>query len=101
MDTGIHVIQDGFFALDDELFKERHWSDCRINNTLHHPCKEDFIDFGKIIGLNENRVNKLLKPFLIKQKNVEDLVKKSFLDSDTKSLYLKHYNERLTMLNVI
>jgi serine/threonine-protein kinase HipA len=99
MDTGIHVEEDGFFALDYELFKEWHWSDCRINNTLHHPCKEDFIDFGKKIGINENRVNKLLNPFLIKQKNVESLVKKSFLDNDTKSQYLKHYNERLSMLN--
>jgi serine/threonine-protein kinase HipA len=99
MDTGIHVEEDGFFALDDELFKAWHWSDCRINNTLHHPCKEDFIGFGKKIGVNENRLNKLLTPFLVEQKNVEDLVKKSFLDNDTKSLYLKHYNERLIMLN--
>jgi len=101
MDTRIHVEEDGFFALDDELFKEWHWSDCRIKNTLSHPCKADFIDFGKIIGVNENRVNKLLSLFLIKQKNVEGLVKKSFLDNDTKSQYLKHYNERLTMLNGI
>jgi serine/threonine-protein kinase HipA len=101
MDTGIHVEEEGFFALDDELFKEWHWSDCRIKNTRHHPCREDFIDFGKIIGINENRVNKLLEPFLIKQKNVECLVKNSFLDNDTRSQYLNHYNERLTMLNEI
>ena len=100
LDTGIHVEDDGFFALDDELFKEWHWSDCRINNPLHHPCKKDFIDFGKIIGINENRVNKILNPFLIKQKNVEGLVKKSFLDNDTKSQYLEHYNNRLIMLNI-
>ena len=99
MNTGIHVEEDGFFALDDELFKEWHWSDCRINNTRHHPCKKDFIDFAKIIGINVNRVDKLLEPFLVKQKNVDSLVKKSFLDNDTKSQYLKHYNERLTMLN--
>jgi serine/threonine-protein kinase HipA len=101
LNTRIHVEEEGFFALDDELFKEWHWSDCRINNTLHHPCKEDFIDFGKRTGINMNRVNKLLEPFLIKQKNVEGLVKKSFLDYDTKSQYLSHYNERLAMLNRI
>jgi len=101
MDTRIHVEEDGFFALDNELFKEWNWSDCRINNTLNHPCKEDFIEFGKIIGLNENRVNKLLEPFLKKQNNVETLVNKSFLDNDTKSQYLDHYNERLNMLNEI
>lgn len=101
MDTGIHVEEDSFFALDNDLFKEWHWSQCRINNTEHHPCKEDFIEFGKIIGINEKRVYKLLQPFLIKQNNVEILVKKSFLNTDTKSQYLNHYNERLTMLNAI
>ncbi|MDT8401875.1 MAG: HipA domain-containing protein [Bacteroidales bacterium] len=101
VDTGIHVEEDGFFALDDELFKEWNWSDCRINNTRHHPCKDDFIVFGKKIGLNENRVNKLLEPFLIKQKNVEVLVENSFLDNDTKSQYLTHYYDRLSMLNEI
>jgi serine/threonine-protein kinase HipA len=99
MDTKIHVEEDGFFALDDELFKEWHWSDCRISNTQHHPYKEDFIDFGQKIGLNENRIRKLLEPFLIKNENVEILVRSSFLDEDTKSQYLEHYNNRLTMLN--
>lgn len=99
LDTKIHVEEDGFFALDDELFKEWHWSDCRISNTQHHPCEEDFIDFGQKIGLNENRISKLLEPFLIKNENVEILVRSSFLDEDTKSQYLEHYNNRLTMLN--
>ena len=101
MNTVIHVEEEGYFALDDELFKEWHWSDCRIKNTRHNPCKEDFIVFGKTIGLNEKRVNKLLEPFLTRQKNVELLVKKSFLDNDTRSQYLKHYNDRLSMLNDI
>jgi serine/threonine-protein kinase HipA len=99
MDTRIHVEEDGFFALDNELFKEWHWSDCRINNSAHHPCKEDFIDFGKIIGINEKRIIKILEPFLTKQKNVEVLLKNSFLDEDTKSQYFFHYNDRLKMLN--
>lgn len=99
MDTRIHVEEDGFFALDNELFKESHWSDCRINNTDHHPCKEDFIDFGKTIEINEQRINKILEPFLTKQKKVEVLIKDSFLDEDTKSQYLTHYNDRLKMLN--
>jgi serine/threonine-protein kinase HipA len=101
LDTRIHVEEEGYFALSDELFKEWHWSDCRMNNTLHHPCKEDFLEFGKIIGISERRVNKLLEPFLVKQKTVEVLVKKSFLDEDTKTQYLNHYNERLAMLNSI
>jgi serine/threonine-protein kinase HipA len=101
LDTRIHVEEESFFALTDELFKEWHWSDCRIKNSQHHPCEEDFIEFGKIIGINENRVNKLLEPFLEKQINVENLVKRSFLDEATKVQYMTHYNERLAMLNSI
>lgn len=99
MDTRIHVDEEGFFALSDELFKEWHWSDCRVKNPLHHPCKEDFIVFGIKIGIAENRVSKLLVPFLKEQVEVEDLVRKSFLDKDTKVQYLTHYHERLKMLN--
>ncbi len=99
MNTRIHVEEEGFFALSDELFKEWNWSDCRIRNTQHHPCKADFIDFGKVIGISEKRVNKLLEPFLLKQKGVEDLVRKSFLDGETQAQYLKYYSERLAMLN--
>ncbi len=101
LDTRIHVEEEGFFALSGELFKNWHWSECRIKNTQHHPCKEDFLEFGKKIGISESRVNKLLGPYLLKQKGVEDLVKKSFLDEDTKAQYLNHYDERLAMLNSI
>ncbi len=100
MDTRIHFDEEGFFALTDELFKEWYWSDCRIKNTQHHPCKDDFIKFGKKIGIAENRVNKLLAPFLKKQIGIEVLVKESFLDQDTKVQYISHYNERLEMLNL-
>jgi len=100
MDTRIHVEEDGFFALTD-LFKEWHWSDCRIKSPQHHPCLEDFIEFGKTIGINESRLSKLLEPFLKKQEEVENLVNKSFLDDETKKQYISHYNERLMMLNSI
>ncbi len=98
MNTRIHVEEEGFFALND-LFKEGYWSDCRIKNPQHHPCLEDFVEFGKTIGINESRVNKLLVPFLKKQEEVENLVRRSFLDEETKKQYMSHYDERLIMLN--
>ena len=100
MDTRIHVDEEGFFALSDELFKDGYWSDCRIKNSLHHPCKEDFIQFGEKIGIAEKRVGKLLSPFLKEQAGVGNLVKKSFLDQETREQYLNHYQERLGMLNL-
>ena len=57
------------------------------------------VEFGKTIGINESRINKLLEPFLKKQDEVENLVNKSFLDDETKKQYISHYNERLMMLN--
>jgi hypothetical protein len=70
-----------------------------LGNIEIHPCKEDFIEFGEKIGLAENRVIKLIEPFLKKQVEVENLVKKSFLDKATKEQYLFHHYERLGMLN--
>ena len=56
LDTRIHVNEESPFALDNDLFKEWNWSNCRIQNPDHYPCKEDFIEFGKRIGINEKRV---------------------------------------------
>ena len=101
LDTRIHVDEESPFALEDDLFKEWHWSNCRIQNPDHHPCKEDFIEFGKTIGINESRVIIILAPFLKKQHEVENLINRSFLDKETKNLYRNHYIERLGMLNLV
>lgn len=101
LDTRIHADEESPFALEDDLFKEWHWSNCRIQNPDHHPCKEDFIEFGKTIGINESRVIKILAPFLKKQPEVENLINRSFLDKETKNLYRNHYKERLGMLNLV
>lgn len=101
LDTRIHVDEESPFALEDDLFKEWHWSNCRIQNPDHHPCKEDFIEFGKTIGINESRVIIILAPFLKKQPEVENLINRSFLDKETKNLYRNHYKERLGMLNLV
>ena len=101
LDTRIHVNEESPFALDNDLFQEWNWSNCRIQNPDHYPCKEYFIEFGKSIGINENRGIKILAPFLIEQPEVEILIKRSFLDEETMMLYKKHYKERLGMLNLV
>jgi serine/threonine-protein kinase HipA len=99
LNTRIHVSEESPFALDNDLFEERNWSDCRIKNTDQYPCKEDFIEFGKATGISENRVIKILTPFLEKQPEVLCLIDRSFLDNETKSLYRQHYQERLELIN--
>ncbi len=101
LDTNIHVDEESPFALDNDLFEEWNWSNCRIINPEHYPCKEDFIEFGKKIGINENRVIKILAPFLKEQSEVENLIMRSFLDENTKKLYRSHYKERLEILNLL
>jgi serine/threonine-protein kinase HipA len=101
LDTRIHVSEDSFFALDNDLFKEWNWSNCRIQNPDHYPCKEDFIQFGKTIEISERRVTKILAPFLKEQPQVASFIDRSFLDRETKILYRQHYQERLEMLNMV
>ncbi len=101
LDTRIHVSEESPFALDNDLFKEWNWSNYRIKNPDHNPCKEDFIEFGKTIGINGSRVMKILAPFLKEQPEVEVLIKRSFLDEETRMLYRNHYEERLGMLNMV
>ncbi len=101
LNTRIHVSEESPFALEDDLFKEWNWSDCRIQNPDHYPCKEDFIEFGKAIKIGESRVIKILTPFLEEQSGVMSLIDRSFLDKETKSLYRQHYQERLGIINLI
>ena len=101
LNTKIHVSEESPFALEDDLFKEWNWSNCRIQNPDHYPCKEDFLEFGKTIGIKESRVIKLLEPFLKELPEVEALTNRSYLDNETKILYRKHYKERLGMINLV
>jgi serine/threonine-protein kinase HipA len=100
LDTRIHVAEESFFALSGDLFEEWNWSDCRITNSQKHPCNEDFNEFGKRIGIPDNRIVRILKSFLLEQPNVASLVSRSYLDDDVKALYMEHYRERLAMLNL-
>lgn len=101
LDTRIHVNEESLFALEDDLFKEWKWSSYRIQNPDNYPCKEDFIEFGKAIGISESRRIKILAPFLVEQPGVMSLIDRSFLDKETKSLYRQHYLERLEIINLV
>ncbi len=64
----------------------------------YHPAKEDFIEFGIRIGIHENRIKKLLEPFLKKQQMIDVLIKHSFLNNSAKKVYQLHYNTRRNYL---
>jgi len=95
INTRLHV-DDTDFALDKGLFEDNYQSET-FKKTFHRG-KQDFEEFAKRIGVSENRIEKLLEPFLMKQKTVESLVNSSFLNTPNKRGYLMDYSSRRNLL---
>ncbi|MDX9906637.1 MAG: HipA domain-containing protein [Bacteroidales bacterium] len=96
INTRIHV-DDSDFALSRGLFKDEFRSEAF--NKSGHASFDDFVEFGKRIGVGGSRILKLSEPFLKKQPLVETLTHRSFLNDKCKRAYLLHYNTRLNRLN--
>jgi serine/threonine-protein kinase HipA len=96
LNTRIHV-DDSDFALDKGLFADDFKSDSFKKQG--HPGKADFIEFGHRIGIMENRIDKLITPFLGKQEKVYELTDHSYLDIPSKRAYKLHYETRRNLLN--
>lgn len=86
--TRLHI-DDTDFALNKGLFADDYKSEQYLN--CGHPCKSDFYEFAKRIGVGENRAEKLLKPFLEKQPLVEILTSRSFLPDASRRAYMLLY----------
>lgn len=95
MNTSLHI-NDSDFALSDGLSRGLIRSEIYTNTS--HPCIEDFIEFGKIIGLLDIQINTLIKPFIQKQDKVYDLCNSSYLDNSLKRMYIRSYEERFSRL---
>jgi serine/threonine-protein kinase HipA len=96
VNTRIHV-DDTDFALDQGLFSDGYRSAGFQKNG--HACGDDFRELGRRIGVNEARIEKLMKPFLEKQKLVEVLTERSFLKKPEKRAYLLLFSTRRNLLN--
>jgi len=92
MNTSIHI-NDTDFALEKGLSETMEKSDTYIRTG--HPCKIDFINFGKLIGITEARINKIIELFSIEKSSVQTLVESSFLEEKQKRMYLQNYKTRL------
>jgi len=95
INTRLHV-DDTDFALDKGLFATDFKSEQYKKSG--HPCKSDFSEFAKRIGVSESRVDKLLNPFLGKHSLIETLVNHSFLSESNKRGYLLMYNTKRNYL---
>jgi serine/threonine-protein kinase HipA len=95
INTRLHV-DDSDFALDKGLFTDNFQSEAFRKKG--HAAKADFNEFGLRIGVSKVRIEKLLTPFLEKQKAVELLTVRSFLDNASKRGYLLMYNTKRNYL---
>ena len=95
INTRLHV-DDTDFTLDKGLFDTDFKSEQYKKSG--HPCKSDFSEFAKRIGVSESRVDKLLNPFLGKHSLIEILVNHSFLSGANKRGYLLMYNTKRNYL---
>ena len=90
-------VDDTDFALSKGLFNDDFKSPT-YNNSFH-PGKVDFIEFGRRIGIDPDRAEKLLIPYLTKQAKVEVLTNRSFLPTDVQRAYLLNYSIGRNRLN--
>lgn len=93
--TGLHV-KDTAIAANKGLFEENLRSLTYQKNG--QPSGTDFILLAKRIGIKENRIEKLMHPFLEKQSFVETLIQRSYLDDSSKKSYLISYHTKRNIL---
>lgn len=96
INTRIHV-DDSYLALKGGLFENDYESSSFEANGYY--AYDDFYEFGMRIGIMESRVIKLLNLYREEKEAVHDLIAQSFLDSETKALYLEQYQANLKALN--
>lgn len=96
VNTRLHI-DDTDFAFEKGLFEDGFKS--KACQQYGYAAKEDFIQLGKRLQMEDSRINKLLEVYLKEQPMVEKLVGRSYLEEKTKEYYLIYYRNRLKSLN--
>ena len=94
--TRIHSPGEADMALT--LFKDRFTEGYNAHGFYSY---DDFLEFGKVLGIKESRVVKIIKEFDGKEESVDRLVDKSFLRDDFKEYYKQTYKDKLKRLKVV
>ncbi len=95
LNTKIHV-KDSDFGLDKGLFADDYKSVAK--RRTGHVGKADFIEFGKRIGVQETRIEKIMSAFLERQPLVSLLISQSYLSDQARASYLRYYNTKRNQL---
>lgn len=73
-----------------------------VYDRTGHPCKEDFREFGRLIGLNDKRIETVLSAFSEFPPKVQELIDHSyFFDNSMRRNYYRIIEERRRRFNRI
>jgi serine/threonine-protein kinase HipA len=61
----------------------------------------DFQEFGKVLGIKESRVEKILNEFRGKDESIDHMIDRSFLKDEIKSEFKAYYKDKLKRINAI
>jgi serine/threonine-protein kinase HipA len=93
--TRIHSPGEADMALT--LFKDRFTEAYDAQGFYTY---DDFLEFGKVLGIKESRVVKIIEAFNGKEESVDRLVDASFLSNDLKVIYENTYKDKMTRLSI-
>ena len=82
--------EEGVMGL--ELFKDY---DTKAFGAMGYYTLEDFEVFAQMIGIKQKRLEKIYKDILTSQKQVYDLIDRSYMSKDAKDSYKANYENRL------
>jgi len=96
LNTRIHV-DDSDLALKEGLYQDdfTHPSYASYGSYAF----DDFLDFGKRIGLNPIRIKRMITGFLAHEEKVKSLVARSFLNEKIKKIYIELYDDKRKRLS--
>ena len=93
INTSLHLYEPRIFALDKGLFKEG-----MLTGDTHSVGYNEFLEFGKRIGIPENMAKRELKRFSQENPLTDNLIDRSFLSDNLKKQYRQLMNYRRKML---
>lgn len=96
MNTALHIDGDDF-ALDSGLSPKLERSD--VYHYTGHPCRLDFERFGALIGLNPQRIKRVLDRYQSLPDLALHLIKNSFLLPKMQRSYIRIVTERIQRFN--
>jgi serine/threonine-protein kinase HipA len=91
MNTSLHREREEDTALD--LFKDGFETVAFQDGSKY--TYPDFFEFGRRIGINEKRVEKILGSMLGHDEKVKELANRSFLPDELKKEYIESYGQRI------